>query len=723
MARTHSAGRKPVRNPNVTARPDGGSNSAADSRAESGAPSVWDNQYVAQLVARAVSALDGPELRVYLMALLERADDGTWTGHVGRLSDQLRNVRRGKGLGRASGMVGAEPLPSRTLMRALETLRRSGRIVEIQRGGRGSRSRYYGAVYRVVDPDSPLSHAKNGTRVLHNLSYRTSGSSCVSRAPIARTLPNRRPELPTDLPSLDPVLALCHHPPMPDHAVTLTTAPLEPADVLSVARRDARVTIHADAVGAMRAAREIVDAALTDGLAHYGINTGFGSLSRQRIPQNNLRELQHNLLRSHAAGLGEPLPRDVVRAMMLLSAASLSRGHSGVRPDLPAAIVGLLNAGITPFVPETGSVGASGDLAPLAAMALVITGEGEAIAPDGRRVNAREALARAGITPIALEAKEGLALINGTHLMAAQAALLCHDTDALMHAACIAGAISIDAARGTDEFLDPRVHALRRQPGQAEIARRLRSLLEGSEIIPSHQTDDPRVQDPYSLRCIPPVLGAALDCLGYVKSSLHHELGAVTDNPLVFPESAPPAILSAGNFHGMPLAIPLDALTIAIAAVAGIAERRVFWILSAFDPEARLTPYLSPKPGLHSGLMIAQYTAAACCNEIVGLAHPASVANIPTSAEVEDFNSFGPRAAAKARRAIDLARGVVAIELVCAAEGVERHRPLRSGRGVEQALSLVRSVVPPLTADRPLTPDIEAVRTLIAREAFGAVKA
>ncbi|MDX2115216.1 MAG: histidine ammonia-lyase [Planctomycetota bacterium] len=498
----------------------------------------------------------------------------------------------------------------------------------------------------------------------------------------------------------------------------LTGAPLSLPDIAAVARARVPVALDPAARDRMLPARRAIDAATTDGLAHYGLNTGFGSLSRQRIPADQLRDLQRNLLRSHAAGVGAPLPTDLVRAMMLLSAASLARGHSGVRPLIVESLLACLNAGITPVIPESGSVGASGDLAPLAAMGLVLIGEGEAFTADARRVPGADALRAANIAPIALEAKEGLAIINGTHLMAAHAALLCLDADALFDAALVAAAMSIDAARATDEFLDPRVHAIRRQPGQQDVAARLRTLLDASQIIPSHRENDPRVQDPYSLRCIPPVLGAALDCLRYVKSTVLHELGAVTDNPLVFPDANPPAIISAGNFHGMPLAIPLDALTIALAALAGISERRVFWILSAFDTESGLPAYLSPQPGLHSGLMIAQYTAAACCNEIIGLSHPASVANIPTSAEVEDYNSFGPRAGAKARRALDLATSVVAIELLCAAEGLERHRPLTSGRLVEDAHRRIRAVVPPLTADRPLTPDIEAIRALISRAAF-----
>jgi histidine ammonia-lyase len=407
---------------------------------------------------------------------------------------------------------------------------------------------------------------------------------------------------------------------------------------------------------------------------------------------------------------------------MLLLAASLSRGLSGIRPVLVERLLDLLNHDITPAVPEVGSVGASGDLAPLAHIALVLIGEGEVLTADGVAA-AAPILAHHRLAPVTLEAKEGLALINGTHLMAARGALLLHDAGRLVHAATIASAMSIDACRATDAFLDDRIHAARRQSGQRDIASHLRDLLAGSEIIPSHAENDPRVQDPYSLRCIPQVLGAAVDALAYVRSCIERELGAVTDNPLVFGGTAPQSgasgeIISAGNFHGMPLAIPLDCASIALAHIAGISERRTFLMLAAADPEARLRPYLSPHPGVSSGLMIAQYTAAACCNEIITLCTPASVSNISTSAGIEDYNSFGPRSAAKAARALELARHVVAIELLCAAQAIEYHRPLKSGKGVEAAYAKIRAIVPPLSNDRPPSPDIEAISSLIASGAL-----
>jgi histidine ammonia-lyase len=505
-----------------------------------------------------------------------------------------------------------------------------------------------------------------------------------------------------------------------------------------VARRGGRVAVGPGAIDAVRRARAVVEEALGDGEAHYGINTGFGSLARQRLAPGELRQSQLNLIRSHAAGVGEPLPVETVRAMTLLLAASLCRGCSGVRPEVVDTLVAMLNAGVHPIVPSVGSVGASGDLAPLAHLALVLVGEGLATLDDvasdqtrrgssGDLLPGAGALKAAGIVPLTLEAKEGLALINGTHLMAAEAALLLCDFKWLLDAAIVATAMSIDACRGSDEYLDPRVYEARNHPECGVVAGRLRDLLAGSAILPSHRDDrDPRVQDPYSLRCAPYVVGAAMSLAGYVKLTVERELGAVTDNPLVFSREhpsrsgGPPGVVSAGNFHGMPIALPLDAIAMSVAHIAGISERRVFTMLAAADPESHLTPYLAHKPGLQSGLMIAQYTAAACCNEIAQLASPASVINLPTSAGMEDYNSFGPRSAAKLRRALWLAENVIAIELICAAEGLGFHEPLRSGAGVERARGIIRQRVAERTEDRPPAPDIAAVCDLIRSGAFSA---
>lgn len=501
--------------------------------------------------------------------------------------------------------------------------------------------------------------------------------------------------------------------------VTLDGSPLTIAQVAAVARGRADVALAPDIGPRLAARRAQLDRLLGDGQPHYGVNTGFGSLSRTRVPDAQLRGLQRNLVRSHAAGVGPPLPDETVRATMLLLAASLARGASGVRRIVVEQVVALLAAGITPVVPSIGSVGASGDLAPLAAIARALIGEGD-VRMDGVAHDAASALAAAGLAPLVLEAKEGLALINGTHLMAGEAALLLDEWDALWPAAVTGCAMAIDAVKATDAFLDARVHDLRAQPGQAAVAALLRARLDGTEIVGSHRLDDARVQDPYSFRCAPVVLGAAVDTVAWVRDVVARELGAVTDNPLLVGDADDESLtlVSAGNFHGMPIAIALDVLTIALTHVAGIAQQRVFFLLSARDPESGLPPYLSPSPGLNSGLMVAQYTAAACCNELAGLSMPASVVNVPTSAGIEDYNSFGPRAAAKARRALDLARTVVAIELLCAAQAIDGHRPLRSGRAVEAAHARIREVVAPLDADRPLTADIEAVTALVRDGVF-----
>ncbi|MFN0011611.1 MAG: histidine ammonia-lyase [Phycisphaerales bacterium] len=531
-------------------------------------------------------------------------------------------------------------------------------------------------------------------------------------------------------------------------AIVLNADALDVASVVAVARTSASVRVGTKAIAAMKASRRVVEASLTDGQPHYGINTGFGSLAKQRISPADLRTLQRNLIRSHSAGVCGPLRPELVRAMMLILAASLARGLSGVRPIIVQTIVDCLNAGITPVVPSIGSVGASGDLAPLSHIALALIGEGEAWQsandPERRRaqrgpgaspgfvaarVPSAAALRKAGIKPLVLEAKEGLALINGTHLMCAEGALLAHDADRLVDASIAALAMSIDGCRASHGFLDFRLSAARNHGGPTVVAGCVRVMLAGSAIVMSHVENDPRVQDPYSLRAGPTVLGAVYAALVNVEYQITAELGAVTDNPLVFgrtgrpphrsaDEATAPSIVSGANFHGMPLALPLDHLAIALCHLAGISERRTYLMTGAFEPESHLKPFLAPRPGLQSGLMIAQYTAAACVNEMIGLATPASVANLSTCAGMEDYNSFGPRSAAKARRSLELAEHVVAIELLCAAQALEHHRPLKSGRGVERAHATIREVVPRLEDDRPLTPDIEAIVGLIRAGAF-----
>lgn len=493
----------------------------------------------------------------------------------------------------------------------------------------------------------------------------------------------------------------------------ISGGPLTPAEVVAVARDHMPVHITAAAYEKLQVGRRVVEDIVQREHVAYGVNTGFGSLSRVRIPQDDVRQVQRNLIRSHAAGVGEPLPEEIVRAMMVILLGSLCRGYSGVRTEIADTLVAMLNAGITPSVPSRGSVGASGDLAPLSHVVLVMIGEGEARL-DGELLSGEDALHSADIRPVTLEAKEGLALINGTHLMCAIAALLVDDAENLLENAILAASLSIDANLATDTFLDPRVQDVRNQSGQQYVAARMRDYLAGSSILPSHKHDeDPRVQDPYSLRCTPQVLGAVKDTLDHVRMVVERELGAVTDNPLVFPDNGD--IISAGNFHGMPLAIALDLLAIALTHMAGISERRVYYLLSASDSENPLNPYLSPQPGLHSGLMIAQYTAAALCNELQTLSAPASVHNIPTSAGMEDYNSMGVTAAHQAWRAMDLARNVIAIELLCASEALEYQRPLQSGDKVERAHAIIREHVPRLVADRPPHPDIVALVGLIKR--------
>ncbi|MBL4591685.1 MAG: histidine ammonia-lyase, partial [Phycisphaerales bacterium] len=497
------------------------------------------------------------------------------------------------------------------------------------------------------------------------------------------------------------------------------TIALTPQLVEAVARTKCTVALSAEGQSRITTSRARLESILGDGLAHYGINTGFGSLSQTQIARDELEDLQRNLIRSHAAGVGDPLDTDVVRAMMFILAASLSRGYSGVRLETVEQILQLLNNNITPIVPESGSVGASGDLAPLAHVALVLMGEGQA-QYNGSTISGAEALSKAGIKPITLEAKEGLALINGTHLMTGRFALITQDLTRTLHAAIIANAMTIDAARASHGYLDPRIYKVRNQPGATRVARTLRTLLGDSSIVESHAVDDPRVQDPYSFRCSPLVLGSVIDAVDSCVARVHDELNAVTDNPLIFgvDGSDTPDIVSAGCFHGMPVALPMDMLAISVSHLAGIAERRLYHMLSAFDEQANLTPFMSPKPGVMSGFMIVQYAAAAMCNELIGLANPASVANISTCAGMEDYNSFGPRSAAKLARAVKLARSVIATELLCSAEGIEAHRPHRSGVAVENAVTVIRSVVPPLTQDRSPSPDIAAIEQLIHSGAF-----
>jgi histidine ammonia-lyase len=498
--------------------------------------------------------------------------------------------------------------------------------------------------------------------------------------------------------------------------VSLDGASLTIDTVCAVARAFAPVTIAPDAARRAVRSRARVEEALADGATIYAVNTGFGKLANVRIPPDQLRALQHNLILSHAAGVGLPLPEDTVRAAMLLRANVLLRETSGARPEVAEHLVLLLNAGIHPVVPEQGSVGASGDLAPLAHIALALLGEGEVDVrrpseATARRVGAREALRQAGIAPITLEAKEGVALVNGTQVQTALLALAVSDAWRLWRTAHGAAAMSLEALRGTPDPFDERIHRARPHPGQLASAALLRELLADSEIRESHRHDDPRVQDAYSLRCTPQVLGPVHEAIEFAAGIAGIELNASTDNPLVFEDG----ILSGGNFHGQPVALALDVLTIALTTLAGIAERRVERLL---NPELSdgLPAFLAPRPGVASGLMMVQTTAAALVAEARSLCTAASVQSIPTSAGQEDIVPMGMAAAHKARRVLANAQRVVAAELLCAAQGLEHRKPLRPGRGVERLYARVRKVVAPLTADRVLHSDLEALFTMISTE-------
>jgi histidine ammonia-lyase len=445
----------------------------------------------------------------------------------------------------------------------------------------------------------------------------------------------------------------------------------------------------------------------------YGVNTGFGRLACERIDREDLAELQGNLIRSHSAGVGPPLPAAVARLMLALKAASLARAHSGVRPVVIDTLLAAHNAGVVPYVPSQGSVGASGDLAPLAHMTLALMGEGECLV-DAVRQPASAVLQAAGIAPLRLEAKEGLALINGTQTSAALALHALFEFEPVLEAALVAGALTVDAARGSDGPFDPRIHALRGQPGQIDVAEYYRVLLAGSEIRKSHLEGDDRVQDPYCLRCQPQVVGACLDQLRHAALVLVREANAVTDNPLVF--VADGALISGGNFHAEPVALACDAMAIAIAEVGAIAERRIAMLIDA--GVSRLPPFLSADPGLNSGFMIAHVTAASLASENKSLAHPASVDSLPTSANQEDHVSMAAFAARRLQPMIANVARILGIELLAAAQGIEFLRPLKTSTALEQVHALLRTRCPAMSHDRYLAPDIERASALVTSGAL-----
>ena len=466
---------------------------------------------------------------------------------------------------------------------------------------------------------------------------------------------------------------------------------------------------------AVRASAEVVRRATEGDAAVYGVNTGFGKLASTRIAREDLTLLQLKLLRSHAVGVGDPLPERVVRLVLLLKAASLARGFSGVREEVIDTLLALHNRGVTPVIPCQGSVGASGDLAPLAHLSLPLVGEGEAWY-QGERLPASEALPRAGIRPVQLSAKEGLALINGTQVSTALALDALLAADRLFEAAVISGALTLDAARGSDGPFDPRIHAVRGQPGQIDCAAAYRALMVGSEIRKSHLEHDDRVQDPYSLRCQPQVMGACLDQMRHAAQVLVREANAVTDNPLVFSGQAG-ELVSGGNFHAEPVALAADVLAVAIAEIGAITERRIAMLVDTVV--SRLPPFLTPEPGLNSGFMIVHVTAAALASENKSLAHPASVDSLPTSANQEDHVSMATFAARRLQPMLRNTAHIVAIELLAAAQGVEFLRPLKSAPALEGVLRLVRSVSPAMMQDRSLARDIEAVHHLVAAGDIG----
>jgi histidine ammonia-lyase len=500
---------------------------------------------------------------------------------------------------------------------------------------------------------------------------------------------------------------------MPTPDITLNGRSLTIEEVVRIAREPgARARLDPGARDALVASRRLIEQAIASGQTIYGINTGFGKLANVRIAPDKLDGLQVNLIRSHAAGVGTPLPREVVRGVMLLRANVLLRPTSGVRPELVEALVAMLNAGIVPLVPEQGSVGASGDLAPLSHIALALIGEGEVLGATGVEPAAK-ALDTAGLRPFRFAPKEGLAFINGTQAQTALLALLVHDAEVLWRTAVGAAAMSLEALRGTPAPLDPRIHEARPHRGQVEAAALMRRLLADSEIRESHREGDPRVQDAYSLRCAPQVFGAVADAIRFARDTVTVELNASTDNPLVFPDGE---VVSGGNFHGQPVAQALDFLATALTTLQAIAERRVERLVNP-DLSQGLPAFLTADPGLSSGFMMVQISAASLVAESRTLAMPASIGSIPTDANQEDFVPMGMAAAYKAQRILVNAQRVIAAELLCGSQGLEFLKPLKPGAGVEALYRRLRALTPkvaPLDADRPPSPDLERLARAVA---------
>ncbi|NVI97155.1 MULTISPECIES: histidine ammonia-lyase [unclassified Myxococcus] len=478
-------------------------------------------------------------------------------------------------------------------------------------------------------------------------------------------------------------------------------------EILQVARNEATVELSPDAATRVRASRALVDRVAAGDTPAYGINTGFGTLAEVRIDKKDLRDLQRNLILSHACGVGTPLPLPEARALLLLRCNVLAKGYSGIRMETLALALDMLNREVVPVVPERGSVGASGDLAPLAHLALVLIGEGEAFY-QGQRMPAKQALERAGLQPVVLEAKEGLALVNGTQAMCAVGTLLQLRAESLADLADVAGAMTLEGLLGSHKPFIPEIHDVRAHPGQKDVAAHLRRILVGSELVESH-IHCSKVQDPYSLRCMPQVHGAAREGIAFSRRILEVEVNSATDNPLVFADTE--RIVSGGNFHGQPISLAMDVVAMALTQLSSISERRVEQLVN--PALSNLPAFLAKNSGLNSGFMIAQVTSAALVAESRVLSHPASVDSIPSSAGREDHVSMGMTAALKGRQVSDFARSCLAIEILVAAQALDFRLPLKPGKGALAAYELVRSKVPHMDKDRELHRDIEAVTQLV----------
>ena len=499
-----------------------------------------------------------------------------------------------------------------------------------------------------------------------------------------------------------------------DNMLQLNGQQLTLQQIADVATGKVQVTLATEARRRVEEARRVVEQIVAQKRTVYGVNTGFGKLSDVSIEQADLRQLQLNLVRSHSCGLGDPLSEPEARAMLLLRANVLATGFSGARPLVIETLIAMLERGVTPVIPEKGSVGASGDLAPLAHLALAAIGEGGAFY-NGERLSGEVALQRAQIAPLQLEVKEGLALLNGTQAMGAVGALALHRADRLVRLADVGGAMALEALRGTPVAFDERIHKARPHAAQVAVAAHLRELLQDSEIRKSHGDNDPRVQDAYSLRCMPQVHGAVRTALAHATEVVQIESGSATDNPLVFSDTG--EVLSGGNFHGAPLALVFDYAAIALTDLISITERRIDRLVNP-DTNEGLPPFLTKQPGISSGFMMLQVSAVALLNEAKVLAHPASVDNVPTDGGKEDHVSMGMTSATKLRSIVNLAEMVAAIELLTAAQALDYRAPLAPGRGVKDAHKIVRGLVEPLTEDRSMAADIEKLRGAITNGEF-----